>query len=190
MTSENARNIIARHNALITEWTELTKAAEMIGRAMHVVIWENRRGGITFERMGTLGEEITVHFEGYSCGETDYYEYSFPIAWLDDADWKVKYLKRLEDAKIKNARIEKEKVQEKKRQLERAHAIVIKAGWEGAGKQGKVVGCAINSETTQEWTPVLWDGEEDPEFFKSAGLERLFPEDYELLKKGFIGGIY
>lgn len=47
--------------------------------------------------------------------------------------------------------------------------IKIKKGWEGEGREGKRLGPDIYVE--QNWTPVLFDNEEDPTFFKSAGLE-------------------
>ena len=46
---------------------------------------------------------------------------------------------------------------------------MIKDGWEGAGTIGKVLG--TNILLGQSWTPVLFDKEEDPELFKTAGLE-------------------
>lgn len=46
--------------------------------------------------------------------------------------------------------------------------VIIKDGWEGAGKTGiqlaSIVFCG------QWWVPVLWDGEEDPTFHKLRGL--------------------
>ena len=46
---------------------------------------------------------------------------------------------------------------------------VVRAGWDGEGKQGKVLGKNIFVE--QYWTPVLWDNEEDPDFCKTDALE-------------------
>lgn len=48
--------------------------------------------------------------------------------------------------------------------------VTIKKGWEGAGRVGTRLGPDVFVE--QEWTPVLWDDEEDPDFFKARGLER------------------
>lgn len=47
----------------------------------------------------------------------------------------------------------------------------IKKGWCEAGKSGVRVGAdfPING---QLWTPILWDGEEDPDWHKAAGLKR------------------
>lgn len=44
----------------------------------------------------------------------------------------------------------------------------IKDGWHEAGKECSVLGPPIMC--AQLWTPVLFDDQEDPEFFKSAGL--------------------
>lgn len=46
--------------------------------------------------------------------------------------------------------------------------VTIKDGWDGEGRTGKRVGPDIF--VRQNWTPVLWDGEEDPSLHKSAGL--------------------
>lgn len=50
--------------------------------------------------------------------------------------------------------------------------IRIKAGWFGAGLEGLALGEPINVHG-QDWTPCILDGEEDPTFFKTAGLEYL-----------------
>jgi len=47
--------------------------------------------------------------------------------------------------------------------------VKIKSGWEGAGREGVVLGETVL--TGQEWVPMKFDDEEDPEFFKKAGLE-------------------
>lgn len=49
--------------------------------------------------------------------------------------------------------------------------VAIKEGWEGAGRLGYAVGPDV-MVSGQEWTPVLWNGEEDPDWHKSAGLEK------------------
>ncbi len=46
---------------------------------------------------------------------------------------------------------------------------VIRYGWHQERRQGKVL--ADNVWVEQDWTPVLWDDEEDPCFFKTQGLE-------------------
>ena len=46
----------------------------------------------------------------------------------------------------------------------------VKDGWSDAGRS-----CTILGEDVfilQNWTPVLWDDEEDPTFVKSAALEK------------------
>jgi hypothetical protein len=45
----------------------------------------------------------------------------------------------------------------------------VKPGWEGAGKVAEILGESV-IVNGMSWTPVLFDGEEDPEFFKSIGL--------------------
>ena len=48
----------------------------------------------------------------------------------------------------------------------------IKEGWEDAGKTGVIVIDEPVKDLVNgtSWTAVLWDGEEDPTFFKSRGL--------------------
>lgn len=48
--------------------------------------------------------------------------------------------------------------------------VRIREGWHGAGQEGLRLGPDVF--TQQEWTPVLWDGEEDPDWHKASGLER------------------
>jgi len=47
--------------------------------------------------------------------------------------------------------------------------VKIKAGWGDAGQEGRRLGPDVFVE--QEWTPVLWDGQEDPDWHKASGLE-------------------
>lgn len=47
--------------------------------------------------------------------------------------------------------------------------VRIKVGWWGEGLTGRVLGRDVFVE--QYWTPILWDGDEDPSFFKTAGIE-------------------
>jgi len=47
--------------------------------------------------------------------------------------------------------------------------VRIKAGWLDEGLLGTVIGAQVL--LGQWWCPVLWDGEEDPDWNKSAGLE-------------------
>lgn len=48
--------------------------------------------------------------------------------------------------------------------------VRIKPGWEGAGRKG-VRHAEVNVQ--QPWSVVVWDDEEDPDCFKSAGLEEI-----------------
>ncbi len=52
------------------------------------------------------------------------------------------------------------------------YPVVVKAGFVDAGRKGRSLGEHITVNGMQ-WTPVLWDDEEDPEFFKSFGLDHL-----------------
>lgn len=47
--------------------------------------------------------------------------------------------------------------------------IVVRDGWVDAGRVGIALGTSIFVE--QWWTPVLWADEDDPTFFKTAGLK-------------------
>lgn len=46
--------------------------------------------------------------------------------------------------------------------------VKIKSDWYNAGRKGVIV-----AEITldQVWSGVVWDGDEDPDWFKTAGLE-------------------
>ncbi len=47
--------------------------------------------------------------------------------------------------------------------------VRIRPSWHGAGQTGTRLGSEI-FVGTMGWTPVIWDGEEDPEWFKTHGL--------------------
>lgn len=47
--------------------------------------------------------------------------------------------------------------------------VRIRAGWLDEGLLGTVIGAQVL--LGQWWCPVLWDGEDDPDWNKSAGLE-------------------
>lgn len=49
--------------------------------------------------------------------------------------------------------------------------VVIKAGFMDEGKVARVLGQAVYEQ--QWWVPVKFNHEEDPTFFKAAGLEAL-----------------
>lgn len=66
-------------------------------------------------------------------------------------EWKGRHLARLE-ASEKASRVR----------------VAVRFGWEDAGKQGTALGPPVFAG--QAWTPVLWDGDEDPDFHKTAGL--------------------
>lgn len=46
--------------------------------------------------------------------------------------------------------------------------VRVKDGWCEAGKEGTRLGPDVL--VGQWWTPVKWDDDEDPDFFKTAGL--------------------
>lgn len=48
--------------------------------------------------------------------------------------------------------------------------VRIKKGWDKAGRLGKVLGESIIYRDI-EWTPVIWEEEEDPDWNKTIGLE-------------------
>lgn len=48
--------------------------------------------------------------------------------------------------------------------------VMIKTGVEGAGRKGWLVG-SILEINGMRWAPVLWDGEEDPDWFKAGCLK-------------------
>jgi hypothetical protein len=56
----------------------------------------------------------------------------------------------------------------------RSGRVRVKQGWRNAhnaGREGTRLGFDVMCG--QSWTPVLWDGEEDPDFHKSAGIENI-----------------
>jgi hypothetical protein len=57
-------------------------------------------------------------------------------------------------------------------ELEFDHArLRIREGWHGAGKTGVRLGPDVY--VRQHWTPILWDDEEDPDWHKASGLEKV-----------------
>lgn len=53
--------------------------------------------------------------------------------------------------------------------MKKGDRVWVKEGWYGCGLLATVLGEPIFVQ--QEWVPVLFDHEEDPSFFKLAGLE-------------------
>lgn len=54
--------------------------------------------------------------------------------------------------------------------------VRIKKGWGDEGREGiRLTDDLDHPELRQRWTPVLWDGEDEPSLFKSAGLEGVRP---------------
>jgi len=49
--------------------------------------------------------------------------------------------------------------------------VKVKSGWLYAGKEGDTLG--PNVTCGQTWTPVLFDGDEDPEFCKADALQNV-----------------
>jgi len=54
-------------------------------------------------------------------------------------------------------------------QFKRGVRVRVKPDWAEAHQHGEVLCAAVY--VSQWWVPVLWDGEEDPDWFKAAGLE-------------------
>ena len=48
--------------------------------------------------------------------------------------------------------------------------VQVKHGYQNAGQQGERLGADVVVQG-MSWTPVLWDEEEDPSWFKTKGLE-------------------
>jgi hypothetical protein len=46
--------------------------------------------------------------------------------------------------------------------------VCVHQVWHEVGRCGTVLGPAVFVE--QSWTPIKWDDEDDPDFFKTAGL--------------------
>lgn len=71
--------------------------------------------------------------------------------------------------------------------IKRGSVVVIKEGWDKTGLVGVALGSPVF--VGQWWVPVLFRGDEDPEFFKMTGLEILVvklpaaPEGTKLLEK-------
>lgn len=49
--------------------------------------------------------------------------------------------------------------------------VRMRAGFLDAGRLGHMLGTVSFMLNGQNWTPVVWDDEEDPDFIKSAALE-------------------
>jgi hypothetical protein len=49
--------------------------------------------------------------------------------------------------------------------------VRIKKGWDKAGRVGKTLGPVLYLR--QNWTPVLWEDAEDPDWHKTVGLEEI-----------------
>lgn len=47
----------------------------------------------------------------------------------------------------------------------------IKIGWENAGKTGYRIGPDYQGLDGMWWTPVQWEDEEEPEWYKTKALE-------------------
>lgn len=53
--------------------------------------------------------------------------------------------------------------------MQKGDRVQVKAAWDSAGRKGIVLGDSVET-AGQMWTPVKWDDEEDPDFFKTIGL--------------------
>jgi hypothetical protein len=58
--------------------------------------------------------------------------------------------------------------------VEAGKRVRIREGWQGAGKKGTALGMPlVVNGGEMKWIPVLWDGEDDPDWHKAYGLECL-----------------
>jgi putative transcriptional regulator len=49
--------------------------------------------------------------------------------------------------------------------------IRIKTGWDKGGREGTLLGGPIHDLKGQDWMVVQWDGDDDPDLHKAAGLD-------------------
>jgi hypothetical protein len=49
--------------------------------------------------------------------------------------------------------------------------VKVKSGWDWDGRKGIMLGTLHYICKGLSWTPVLWYGEDDPEFYKTHGLD-------------------
>jgi hypothetical protein len=63
--------------------------------------------------------------------------------------------------------------------------VIVRGGWEDAGKEGTRLADPIMC-FGQYWTPVLWYGNDEPSFAKTASLHCLAPKS--MLRESEIGG--
>ena len=54
-------------------------------------------------------------------------------------------------------------------------SCTIKRGWFDEGKTGVILETTPFYVNGMSWTAVLWDDEEDPDFFKTSGLDFISP---------------
>lgn len=59
--------------------------------------------------------------------------------------------------------------------FQKGDRVIVRDDWEGAGRLGQVIGPEVKRPDQVAWTPVFWDGEEDPDWTKTAAI-RLFVE--------------
>lgn len=55
------------------------------------------------------------------------------------------------------------------RAIRKGSRVRVRRGWDAEGCSGTAIGIPVR--LGQGWTPVIMDGEEDPEFYKTAALE-------------------
>lgn len=53
--------------------------------------------------------------------------------------------------------------------------VRIKKDWGDAGRMGTQMGHRVDMSNGQQWVPVMWDDEEDPDWHKAMGLDFLQP---------------
>lgn len=127
MTAERALATIEKYNANYLEWNALEieahSMANKLKEANHewcIAKFPTRNWGTVkkedFRTLITDGDYLTVHTEYYSCGETEYSEWTFPVQWFDNPDWKTEYFAQKDKTYEEGVQAakEKEEIAEKK----------------------------------------------------------------------------
>jgi len=88
----------------------------------------------------------------------------YPEDWAKSCGTEIKLLTDMSKGIIGGPKILK-----KFTAIKGMKSVEIKQGWGSAGKRGLLLGSNVECEG-MEWTPVLWEDEEDPDWFKTQGL--------------------
>lgn len=123
----DAKKIALNYIDALKQYDELEKDARIIVSRMREIQHEfiqqfvtnktplrQDRGCLTSMDYSIAEDKLTLHFEEYVCGDTDYYEQTFPLSWIDNPDWEAMYLDQLKEAREYSLVINKQKEDEKK----------------------------------------------------------------------------